>query len=69
MKLYDYLVAYDFEAEGYLTRSTGTMSVSRKNKISTFEELESLKKFIAEQIPGAKNVSIYNFVLLGRNKY
>jgi hypothetical protein len=36
MKLYDYLVAYNFEAEGYLTHSTGTMGVSRKNKISTF---------------------------------
>ena len=69
MKTYDYLVAYNFNAEGYLTYSTGTMCVSREKKLDTFEELNSLVKFITEQIPGAKNVSVYNFVLLGRNKH
>jgi hypothetical protein len=69
MKMYDYLVAYNFEADGYLTHSTGTMCVSRKNKINSFEEVTSLVKFITEQIPGAKNVSIYNFILLGRNEH
>lgn len=69
MKMYDYLVAYNFEADGYLTHSTGTMGVSRENKIDTFKELDSLVEFITEQIPGAKNVSVYNFVLLGRNEH
>jgi hypothetical protein len=69
MKMYDYLVAYNFEADGYLTHSTGTMCVSRKNKINSFEEVASLVKFITEQIPGAKNVSVYNFILLGRNEH
>lgn len=69
MKMYDYLVAYNFNADGYLTHSTGTMYISRKNKINSFEEVTSLVKFITEQIPGAKNVSIYNFILLGRNEH
>lgn len=69
MKTYDYLVAYNFNADGYLTHSTGTMCISREKKLDTFEELNSLVKFITEQIPGAKNVSVYNFVLLGRNEH
>ena len=69
MKMYDYLVAYLFDKEGYLTYCSGTMQVSRKKKINSFEELNSLRDFIAEQIPEAKNVSIYNFILLGRNKH
>jgi hypothetical protein len=69
MKMYDYLVAYQFTADGYLTASSGTMQISRKNKINSFEELNSVVKFITEQIPGAKNVSVYNFILLGRNKH
>jgi hypothetical protein len=67
--MYDYLVAYNFSAEGYLTPCSGTMQISRQNKIDTFEEVNKLTKFIAEQIPGAKNVSVYNFVLLGRNEH
>ena len=69
MKMYDYLVAYNFTAEGYLTMSSGTIHVSRKKKLDTFEEINSLRDFIAEQIPGAKNIAIYNFILLGRNKH
>lgn len=69
MRMYDYLVAYNFMADGYLTMSSGTMQISRKKKLDTFEELNSLTKFIAEQIPGAKNVAVYNFILLGRNKH
>ena len=69
MKMYDYLVAYNFNAEGYLTPCSGTMQISRKKKINSFEELTSVRKFIEEQIPGASNVSVYNFILLGRNKH
>jgi hypothetical protein len=67
--MYDYLVAYNFMADGYLTMSSGTMQVSRKNKLNTFTELNSLTEFITKQIPGAKNVAVYNFILLGRNKH
>ena len=69
MKMYDYLVAYNFNAEGYLSYCSGTIQISRKKKINSFEELSSVRKFIEEQIPGASNVSIYNFILLGRNKH
>lgn len=69
MRMYDYLVAYNFTAEGYLTMSSGTIQISRKNKINSFEEVNSLTEFITQQIPGAKNVAVYNFILLGRNKH
>lgn len=69
MKMYDYLVAYNFTADGYLTHSTGTIQISRKKKIDSFDELTSVKEFIAERIPEAKNLTIYNFVLLGRNEH
>ena len=69
MKMYDYLVADNFTAEGYLTASSGTMHVSRKKKLNTFEEINSLRDFIAEQIPGAKNIAIYNFIMLGRHRH
>lgn len=69
MKTYDYLLAYNLSAEGYLTPCHGTIQVSRKKKIKTFEDINELNKFIAEKVDGAKNVSIYNFILLGRNKH
>lgn len=69
MKMYDYLVAYDFSAKGYFIPSTGTIQISRKKKIKTFEDINELNKFITESIDGSYNVSIYNFILLGRNKH
>lgn len=69
MKMYDYLVSYNFTGEGYLTPCTGTVCISRKNKISTFEDISELNKFITESINGSSNVAIYNFILLGRNKH
>lgn len=69
MKMYDYLIAYKFNAKGYLTPSSGTMQISRKTKIKTFEDINELNKFITESIEGSSNVSIYNFILLGRNKH
>lgn len=69
MKMYDYLVAYNFNRDEYLTMCAGTMQLSRKKKIDSFEELNSVTEFIAERIEGAKNVCVYNFVLLGRNKH
>lgn len=69
MKMYDYLVSYNFSAKGYLTPSTGTIQISRKKKISTFEDVNELNKLITESIDGSSNVAIYNFILLGRNKH
>ncbi len=72
MKTYDYLVAYKFNAEGFLTACSGTMQISRKKKIKTFEDINEVVKCITDNITGAQNVnnvSIYNFILLGRNKH
>ena len=69
MKMYDYLVAYNFNADGYLTPCSGTIQLSQKKKIKNFEDLNEITKFITEHIEGAKDVSIYNFILLGRNKH
>jgi hypothetical protein len=67
--MYDYLVSYNFSAKGYLTPSTGTVQISRKKKIKTFEDINELNKLITELIEGSSNVGVYNFVLLGRNKH
>ena len=69
MKKYDYLVAYTFSADGYLTPCSGTVCISRKKKIKTFEDINETNKFIENTIDGARNLSIYNFILLGRNKH
>ena len=67
--MYDYLVAYNFTAEGYLGYCTGTTQISRQKKIKTFEDINELNKFISNRIDGASDVNIYNFILLGRNKH
>ena len=71
MKMYDYLVAYNFTANGYLTPCSGTMQIFRKKKIKTFEDVNGVQKFITEHIPaeGVSNVCVYNIILLGRNKH
>lgn len=69
MKMYDYLVSYNFSAEGYLTPSTGVIQLSRKKKIKTFEDINSIRDFISEQMEGASNIGIYNIILLGKNKH
>lgn len=69
MKMYDYLVRYTFKAEGYLTTSAGTIQISRKTKIKTFEDVNQLQKFIQDRIDGASNLAIDNIMLLGRNKH
>ena len=72
MLMYDYLVAYKFKAKGYITTNDGTMTISRKNKIDSIEELELTRKFIEDSLikhgyEEVANVGIYNLVLLGRN--
>lgn len=69
MKMYDYLIAYDFSADKYLTPCRGTMKFSSKTKIKTFEDVSDVEKYITSQIEGAKNLAIYNIVFLGRNKH
>ena len=75
MYMYDYLVAYNFSAEGYLTHCSGTMMISREKKITTFDDVNAVINFITEKLnendnlKSVSNVSIYNFILLGRNKH
>ncbi len=68
-KWYDYLISFTFSAEGYLTPSTGTTTVSRTHKIDNIEEAESVRKFLEDRIDGAKNLAINNIMYLGRNKH
>ena len=69
MKMYDYLVSYIFSKEGYLTPCSGTIQISRKNKIKTFKDVNEIIKFVQDRIEGTQNLSINNFILLGRNKH
>lgn len=69
MKKYDYLIAYNFSRREYLTSCSGTIQVSRDKKIKTFDDINELNRLISESIDNASNVSIYNFILLGRNKH
>lgn len=70
MKMYDYLVAYKFTHPNYLTASDGSIQISRTHKIDSFEELNSVTKFIEERLPeGSTNVAVYNIILLGRNEH
>lgn len=68
MKMYDYLIAYIFEKDGYLTHCSGTTTLRRKNKINSISDLQEIVEYLTESIDGAKNLSIYNIVLLGVNK-
>ena len=67
--MYDYLVAYTFELDGYLTPSIGTIQISRQKKIKTFDDINELIDMITNRIDGAKHLSIYNLILLGRNRH
>jgi hypothetical protein len=73
MKMYDYLIAYNFNAEGYLGPCSGTMQMSRNKKIKTFDAVKEVTNYIIDRLndTGQKvnNVSIYNIILLGRNKH
>jgi hypothetical protein len=69
MKTYDYLVSYNFSAQRYIGPGTGTIQISRKKKIKTFDDINELNKMITEAIDGSYNVAVSNFILLGRNKH
>ena len=69
MKMYDYLVAYNFSNKEYLTPSHGDSQISRKKTIKSFKDINEINKFLTDSIEGASNLAIYNFILLGRNKH
>lgn len=69
MKMYDYLIAYKCSRKGYLTTCDATISISRTKRISTFEDVADVIKFIAEHDKEASNIGIYNIILLGRNEH
>ena len=68
-RYYDYIISYTFSMEGYLTPSTGTIYLSRTNKINNFDEARSVTNYISSLIEGSKNLSINNIMYLGRNKH
>ena len=67
--MYDYLVSFIFDKDGYLTPCSGTFEISRQKKIKNFDDIHSIKRFIENKIDGARNVSIINIILIGRNKH
>ena len=73
MKMYDYLIAYNFNAEGYLSPCNGTIQMSRNKKIKTFDTVNEVTNYIIDRLNDTyqkvNNVSIYNLILLGRNKH
>ena len=68
-KMYDYIISYNYEKEGYLGWCTGMSGISRVRKINNFDEFDSVRDFIQNSIEGAKNLAIQNIVLLGRNRH
>lgn len=69
MKMYDYLVSYHFQQEGYLSFSIGTSQISTKKKITTFEDINKMQETLLKSIEKAKNLGIINICYLGRNKH
>lgn len=67
--MYDYLISYTFKGEGFITPCTGTIGISRKYKIKTFDDTKSVSDFIMSQIEGASNLAINNIMYLGRNRH
>lgn len=67
MFMYDYIAAYTFSKDGYLTPCTGTTQYSCKKKIKTFDDVNVLINEITSRIDGAKNLSVDNLIFLGKN--
>jgi hypothetical protein len=68
-KWYDYIISYSFNKEGYLLQCNGMTSLSRVNKIDTFDEVRLVVDFLREHTEGAENIVISNIIYLGRNKH
>jgi hypothetical protein len=69
MRMYDYLVTYTFNKEGYLSQCGGDSCISRKKKIKIYDDISEVRKLLIESIQGSSNMSINNIVFLGRNKH
>ena len=68
MKLmYDYIVSYIFDRKGYLTPCTGTIQISRKRKIKSFDDINDVIACITDRMDDASNLSVHNLIYLGRN--
>lgn len=67
--MYDYLISYTFQGEGFLTTCTGTIGISRRRKIKTFDDTKNVSEFIIGQIKGASNLAINNIMFIGRNRH
>lgn len=72
MKKYEYLVAFNFNQEGYLTSSEGTTRYTTPKKINNWEEIITAREVIGHSLESkgikASNLNIYNFIYLGRVK-
>ena len=69
MRMYDYLISYTFNREGYLSQCGGDSCFSRKKKIKTFDDVSEVRKCLTNSIPGSSNMCINNIIFLGRNKH
>ena len=69
-KMYEYLVAFKFDQEGYLPPSEGTTRYTTPKKINNWEEIVAAQEVIACSLKSegikASNLNIYNFVYLGK---
>lgn len=65
--MHDYVVAYTFSREGYLTPCIGTIQLFRKKKIKSFEDINDVTSYLTGQIDGASNLSVHNLIYLGRH--
>ena len=72
IKMYEYLIAFKFDQEGYLTPSEGTTRYTTPKKINNWEEIVAAQKVIIRSLESegikASNLNIYNFIYLGRVK-
>ena len=69
MKWYDYLISYSFVTDEAIAPYNGSMQLSRKRKINSFEEVDSVIDFLSKRNEGAKNLMINNIIYLGKNHH
>ena len=69
-KMYEYLVAFKFDQEGYLTPSEGTTRYTTPKKTNNWEEIVAAQGVTTCSLKSegikASNLNIYNFIYLGR---
>lgn len=68
-KMYDYLISFSCNREGYLTPCGGLVQLSRERKINSFVEYHLVLEYVTGQVKDAKNIVIENIMFLGRNKH